>query len=625
MPLTVYVAPGIDASVFQKEGLEVRALKDAGPSGLLAVDSRFVNDGNVAMLQHAAGILVFVDKDSDFGGLSLPPDVPSDFSVGPPTAHRLHTLVQAALLRQQVHRIRQERDVHLKRLKELNAIGIALSTERDPNHLFEMILQKSREITHADAGSLYLVEGDEASGKRLRFKISQNDSMPLNYEESVMPISKRSIAGYVAVTGETLNIPDVYQIPEDREYGFNRQFDESTGYRTGSVLAIPMSNHKGEIIGVIQLLNSKREAVKLTRENYVEIIRPFDQNDEELASSLASQAAVALENSMLIKSIERLFEGFVTAAVTAIESRDPTTSGHSFRVADLTVELAKTVDRVDSGKFKEINFTYDEIKEIRYASLLHDFGKVGVRENVLVKAKKLYPLQLDLIRERFRHYKKAWEAEYYKNKLHILLNLGRDHYDTQNPDMDLLYRNRMSSLEDYWNFIVQSNEPTVLAEGNFERLLRISVESDLIPPSVEDSLLSPDEVQLLSIRKGSLNDRERIEIESHVTHTFLFLSKIPWTSELKRVPKIAYGHHEKLNGIGYPNRLKAEDIPVQTRMMTISDIYDALTASDRPYKRAVPTEKALDIISSEVQAQQVDPELFRLFVDAKIYTFTMAK
>ena len=625
MPLTVYVAPDIDASIFQREGLEVHPLAESGPPGLLAVHSRFIQDGNLPQIQQAAGILVYVQQEADFSRLSLPSDVPADFAVGVPSPHRLHNLVQAALLRQQVQRIGQERDTHLKRLKELNAIGIALSTQRDPDRLFDMILQKSREITAADAGSLYLVEGDEASGKRLRFKISQNDSLPLNYEEYVMAISKDSIAGYVAATGETLNLPDVYEIPADREYGFNRHFDESTGYRTGSVLAIPMNNHKGEIIGVIQLLNSKKEAVKLTRDNYREIVRPFDNNDEDLARSLASQAAVALENNMLIKSIERLFEGFVTAAVTAIESRDPTTSGHSFRVADLTVELARIVDRQDSGKFREVNFTHDEVKEIRYASLLHDFGKVGVRENVLVKAKKLYPLQLDLIRERFRHYKKAWEAEYYKSMLHMLQSLGREHYETQLPQMDLLYRNRMNSLDDYWNFIVKSNEPSVLAEGNFERLLRISVESDLVPPGTEDSLLSADEVQLLSIRKGSLNDRERIEIESHVTHTFLFLSKIPWTSELKHVPRIAYGHHEKLNGIGYPNRLKASDIPVQTRMMTISDIYDALTASDRPYKRAVPSEKALDIIASEVQAQQVDQDLFRLFVDAKIYTVTMHK
>jgi response regulator RpfG family c-di-GMP phosphodiesterase len=328
---------------------------------------------------------------------------------------------------------------------------------------------------------------------------------------------------------------------------------------------------------------------------------------------------------MLIKSIERLFEGFVTAAVTAIESRDPTTSGHSFRVADLTVSLAEIVDRVDRGRFASFRFTGEQIKEIKYAALLHDFGKVGVRENVLVKAKKLYPMQLDLIVQRFEAFKKAWEAEYYKSKLNLLLTVGQENYETQTRELDEVFRNRLNSLEDYLAFIVQSNEPTVLAEGNFEKLLRIASDMNLIPPEYAKGLLAPEEVQLLSIRKGSLNDRERIEIESHVTHTFLFLSKIPWTSELKRVPRIAYGHHEKLDGTGYPNRLRAEEIPIQTRMMTISDIYDALTASDRPYKRAVPVEKALDILSSEVKRNQLDPDLFHLFVDGKVFLRTAAK
>lgn len=529
-------------------------------------------------------------------------------------------------LQKQLHQMQQERDAHLSRLKELNKIGVALSTERDPVTLLNMILLKSREITWADAGSLYLVEGDEESGRRLRFKISQNDSMSINYEEFVMPITKGSIAGFVAFTGDTLNIPDVYRLEGPQEYKFNKDFDERTGYRTVSNLTVPMRNHKDETIGVIQLINRKRDfSTKITAENRQELVQAFDASDEDLVTSLASQAAVALENNLLIKSIERLFEGFVTAAVTAIESRDPTTSGHSFRVADLTVGLAETVDKLDNGKFNKVSFTYDEIKEIRYASLLHDFGKVGVRENVLVKAKKLYPMQLDMVKQRFATFQKAWEAEYYKTKLNLLLTQGREEYASQEGELDLVYRNRMNSLEDYLNFIIQSNEPTILAEGNFEKLLRIASENHLVPKDVEGLLLMPEEVQLLSIRKGSLNDRERIEIESHVTHTFSFLSKIPWTSELKRVPRIAYGHHEKLNGSGYPNRLAAVDIPIQTRMMTISDIFDALTASDRPYKRAVPMEKALDIIASEVKTGQVDQDLFDIFVDAKVYRLTTGK
>ena len=316
--------------------------------------------------------------------------------------------------------MKQERDAHVYRLKELNDIGIALSTQKDPVKLLNLILSKSREITSADAGSLYLVEGDEESGKRLRFKISQNDSIAVNYEEFSMPISKASIAGYVAATGEALNIPDVYQIDPSQEYKFNRQIDARTGYRSISMLSAPMRNHQGDIIGIIQLINRKKDfGARLTAENYPDLVQSFDHSDVELINSLASQAAVALENSTLIKSIERLFEGFVTASVTAIESRDPTTSGHSFRVSDLTVSLAEIVDRVENGKFRDVHFDTDEIKEMRYAALLHDFGKVGVRENVLVKAKKLYPLQMDMIRNRFAYLKKAWEAQYSNQNWHF--------------------------------------------------------------------------------------------------------------------------------------------------------------------------------------------------------------
>jgi HD-GYP domain-containing protein (c-di-GMP phosphodiesterase class II) len=387
-----------------------------------------------------------------------------------------------------------------------------------------------------------------------------------------------------------------------------------------------MTNHKGEVTGIIQLINRKTDPdVKITRENFQDWVRAFDQNDVDLINSLASQAAVALENSALIKNIERLFEGFVTASVTAIESRDPTTSGHSFRVANLTVGLATIADRSTEGTTASVHFSSDEIKEMRYAALLHDFGKVGVRENVLVKSKKLYPLQIELIRQRFEYMKKAWEADYYRSKFHLLMSLGAEQLEQQKQSLESAYQKRLNTLEDYYQFILQSNEPTVLPQGNFDQLLRIAAEEDLLAPGTQGPLLSGDEVQFLSIRKGNLNDLERMEIQSHVTHTFLFLSKIPWTPELKSVPQIAYGHHEKLNGSGYPNRLRGEDIPIQTRIMTISDIYDALTASDRPYKRAVPRDRALDILSDEVKQNQIDPELFQLFVEGKVYQIATGK
>ena len=630
MGVSLYCASGLDPSALQKSGIPFQRisgieLSDPNPK-VLIVNRDFLLGENGNLLQQAVGVFLVVNAESDLQQFHFAEGTLVDYSVGEINLVKLQYLLQSANLKQQLALLKLERETHLRRLQELNKIGIALSTERDPVKLLNMILQKSREITSADAGSLYLVEGDEEIGKRLRFKILQNDSVEMHYEEFIMAITKTSIAGYAAITGEALSIPDVYQIEPGREYRFNRHFDEATGYRSTSMLTVPMKNHKGEIIGIIQLINRKKDfPVKLTHENYQEIVEPFSRNDEEIVGSLASQAAVALENSMLIKSIERLFEGFVTASVTAIESRDPTTSGHSFRVADLTVGLAELVDRADTGKFVDVRFTTEQIKELKYAALLHDFGKVGVRENVLVKAKKLYPLQVDLIRWRFEYLKKAWESEYYKSKLNFLSIVGAENFEGQVNDLEIAFRKRIETLEDYLDFILRSNEPTVLAQGNFEKLLRIASDVHLVPPGSDKPLLEPEEVQLLSIRKGSLNDRERIEIESHVTHTFLFLSKIPWTSELKQIPRIAYGHHEKLNGTGYPNRLGAEDIPVQTKIMTISDIFDALTASDRPYKRAVHPEKALDIIADEAKQNQLDRDLFQLFLEGKVYLRTTGR
>jgi HD-GYP domain-containing protein (c-di-GMP phosphodiesterase class II) len=632
MSVQVFLSPDVHSdrivSFLQEEGIEISNMvqsREKGNSGatFFVVDQKFLENSSVTFLNDSLGGLVVVNREADFAQFQFPETLLVDYCIKEVNLFHLRNLIQTALLRQQIRTVRQERDTQTHRLKELNRIGVALSTERDPVRLMKLILQKSRELTSADGGSLYLVEFENGTPSRLRFNISQNDSMALNYEESVMPLTKESIAAYVAVTGKALRIPDVYHLSGDHEYRFNRSFDERTGYRTVSTLAVPMKNHRGEITGVIQVVNRKKNfGEKLNSQNYADVVEPFDQEDEEFISSLASQAAVALENNQLIQDIERLFEGFVTAAVTAIESRDPTTSGHSFRVAHLTVALAEKVSSIREGKFGEVNFSSHEIKEMRYAALLHDFGKVGVRENVLVKAKKLYPSQLEMIQQRFECYKKAWEAELYKSKLNLLLTRGTKEFVSEAIDLENSFKRRLNTLEAYLDYIAESNEPTITPDGSFDKLLEIASKTDMVPPGVHVPLLLPEELQLLSIRKGSLNDKERLEIQSHVTHTFLFLSKIPWTSDLKRVPEIAYGHHEKLNGSGYPNKLNAAEIPIQTRMMTISDIYDALTAWDRPYKRAVPAAAALDIIAAEAKVGQIDRDLFDLFVDARIFEQT---
>ena len=518
-----------------------------------------------------------------------------------------------------------------REIHELNQIGAALSAEHDTGKLLEMILTKSRGITAADAGSLYLVEEVEAGGeaqrarpetrKRLRFKLAQNDSVAVPFRESTMEINQKSIAGYVAWTGDPVIIEDAYHLADDVPYSINRKFDEDSGYRTKSILAVPMKNQKGEVVGVVQLINAKRSGKeKLTSVNAIaEQVISFSTRQQELVTSLASQAAVAYENSELYEAIQRLFEGFVRASVTAIESRDPTTSGHSFRVANLTVGLAEAADRMESGPYADLHFTRSQMKEIRYASLLHDFGKVGVREEVLVKAKKLYPMQMDVIKQRFDFVKRTMETETLRSRLAYALEKGREEYLAKLPQFDAELAAQLKEMDDWFQTIAKANEPTVLAEGSFEVLKGIAAAKFKNYDQQEHVLLNEDEVRLLSIRKGSLDDAERLQIESHVVHTFNFLQQIPWTKEIRTIPDIARGHHEKLNGRGYPYKLSAPEIPVQTRMMTISDIFDALSASDRPYKKAVNLERALDILQLSVKDGELDADLFKLFLEAKVF------
>ena len=507
-----------------------------------------------------------------------------------------------------------------RELQEVIEIGTALSTVRDHGVLLTMILSKARELSRADAGSLYLL--DEIDGQQvLRWKLAQNSSIDVSFEEQVLPITRRSLAGYVAMTGETLVIDDAYDLPADAEYSINTSFDEKNGYLTRSLLVFPMTNHAGDTIGVLQLINRKRVGApaRLSALTVPTEVIPFDQDTVEVMRALSGQAAVAVENNLLYESIERLFEGFVTAAVTAIEQRDPTTSGHSFRVADLTVELARVVDRVNEGVFRDISFTTDQLREIRYASLLHDFGKVGVREQVLIKEKKLYPLQLESVRARFEFAIKSVEAEASKRKLDYILQYGREGYEEFAARIDREAKEQTEGLQRDFAFVTKSNEPTVLPEGEFQYLQDLATRDFVNLRGEKQLLLTPDEAKILSIRKGNLDTGERGEIESHVTHTFNFLQKIPWTKDLTGVPHIAFAHHEKLNGRGYPRKLAASDIPVQSRMMTVSDIYDALTATDRPYKRAVSTDRAIDILHMEVKDGLLDSNLVNVFVEAKVF------
>lgn len=521
-----------------------------------------------------------------------------------------------------------------RELEELNQIGIALSTTRDVEQLLALILRRAIEITSADAGSLYLVEQDQngnassspvtngsTSSRILRFRLTQNDSVQFPFAEHTLPLTEDSMAGYCAIHGEVIELADAYHIPKSRPFHFNSSFDEQAGYTTRSLITLPMKNGKGEVLGVLQLINCKRQpkARLMDAAAVHRHVHPFPERAVRLGLSLASQAAVAYENSQLYRDIENLFDGFVNASVKAIEQRDPTTSGHSQRVCSMTVALAEIVDREPQGPYAALHFSREQMKELRYATLLHDFGKVGVREEVLVKAKKLYPLQFSRLLDRFDYIRRDAQARFAEQKVELLLKSSRKEAQARMQAIDDEANRLLSELDRYVEFITRVNEPTILPLTDFELLAEISQKTYRDPRGTERPYITSEEVRYLSIPRGSLDPNERRQIESHVVHSFNFLAQIPWTPEYRGIPEIARAHHEKLNGQGYPNGLTATDIPVQAKMMTICDIYDALSASDRPYKRAVPTDRALDILKLCVRDEEIDAELFRLFLDAQIY------
>ncbi|WP_428262909.1 HD domain-containing phosphohydrolase [Haliangium sp.] len=522
----------------------------------------------------------------------------------------------------------------------LISVGRALSQQRDLRSLLDIILRRAREASGADAGSIYVVEGDDDDDVRERkvhFKVAQNDSVESVATETTgfsMPVSNESIVGLCVLTADEINIPDLYELDPpgvgNNPWGFihDRSFDERHGYQTRSMLTVPMISARQQVIGVIQLINKRARGVAALSVPgaFRSGVVPFDDVSVAYTKSLASQAGIALENAMLNEEVKTLFEGFVRASVTAIEARDPTTSGHSERVARLTTGLARVTDRVDTGPYAHLRFTTDEMTQLEYAALLHDFGKVGVREHVLVKAEKLYPMERALIEQRFQYIKKTIESETLSRKVDYLLEASRERavvdLEAMLGGIDRDAGERLAELDGFVRFVLEANRPTVLAEGKFEHLTSIAALRYLDGDGRERPYLTPGEVEALGVLRGSLTREERAEIESHVVHTFNFLQQIPWGRTYRRVPQIAGAHHEKLDGSGYPNGISGAGIPVPARMMTISDIYDALTASDRPYKKAVPVERALDILGMEVKDGRLDADLYRIFVEARVFDLT---
>ncbi|MGC4121357.1 MAG: HD domain-containing phosphohydrolase [Myxococcales bacterium] len=486
-----------------------------------------------------------------------------------------------------------------RRVEKLSAIldvAKAMTVQRDLDRLLELILEAATRVVDADRSSIFIIDREK---KQLWTKVAQGTG------EIRIPLDT-GIAGAVATSGKTVVIEDAYADPR-----FNRSVDQATGYKTRNILCVPTRGVTGDVTGVLQTLN-KRQG-------------DFTSEDEELLIALGGQAAASIENAILHEEISRLFEGFVGASVLAIESRDPTTAGHSSRVATLTVGLASSLEHVHDGEYARVRFTREEINEIRYASLLHDFGKVGVREPVLVKAEKLYPYEIETLRYRFDLVRTRMEADSYKRRVDLLSQRGaQDAAAALQSEVDAFAKGA-KELDELFDFVMACNKPTVLPRGGFERLEELRGKTWSDGRGGSQPLLTDRELKALAIPKGSLSDSERTEIESHVTWTYRFLSQIPWTRTLKSVPDIAYAHHEKLDGKGYPRRLPAQSIPVQSRMMAISDIFDALTASDRPYKKALPAETALDILRKEAELGQLDKALFEIFLGRRIWETVLPK
>lgn len=548
-------------------------------------------------------------------GISLPA------SVGAPHAARAAGSL-FRLLEERARAARDRRDliVRTQEAQALVEIGVALTAETDPDRLLATILTRARVLTAADAGSLYLMEergGDPSrpeASPRLRFALAQNDTVAFEFREALIPVdaSAPSIAGWVARTGESVRLEDAHSIPPGAPYRFDSDFDARHGYRTRSVIAVPMRTPAGRTVGVLQLINRKRRVLpdgSTTAFIRSEVV-PFEARHEEIARSLAAQAAVAIENRRLTEEIRTLFEGFVEASVTAIEQRDPTTSGHSHRVARLTCALAEAADRADTGAYAAFRIGREELRALRYAAVLHDFGKVGVREDVLVKASKLSPGAFAVLRGRFEQALLSAQADAWRRA-------AREGWSDERVAAEI--GRRREDLAAAWAGVEAANRPSVTDASASEALALASRLDYRDSGGAAAPLLTPDELVCLSIPRGSLTPAERREIESHVTQTHRFLAKIPWTAELSRVPDWAYAHHEKLDGSGYPRRLSADAIPAPVRMMTICDVYDALAARDRPYKKAVPHAEALAILEREAARGAVDADLLEIFVGAGVY------
>lgn len=493
-----------------------------------------------------------------------------------------------------------------KELTSLYEIGIELSSERNLERILKKILEVAMDFTDSDGGSIYLLTKELQEGtneKIMQFEQSQSDTLGSIYSKFQMPVNNRSLSGYVVNTGKSLSISDVYDLPDNVPYGFNSSFDKQNNYRTKSMLVVPMINHNNEIIGALQLINRKKKrSEKLYSEETVEnLVIDYDHKCELIIRSLGSQATIVIETTQLTKQIHDLFESFMNASVNAVESRDPSTAGHSRRVSKLSMAIAQYMNLSDDHPFENIDFSVDDIMAIKYAGLLHDFGKIGVKERILLKAKKLFEEELSSIDSRM---------EVYKYSLFC-----------QRKMSDVSYV--VSEVDRIKEAIVTANEPGFI-EKEIVNTLESSYKKKLVLIDKKETPLITDvEYDRLVNSRGSLSNDEYEIIKSHVEHSYNFLKIIKWPYGLENVPLIARYHHEKLDGTGYPLGLKGDQIPIESQIMCIADIFDALTSSDRPYKIRIPLERALDILQKEADAGKINKDILAILVQNEIYKVIM--
>jgi HD-GYP domain-containing protein (c-di-GMP phosphodiesterase class II) len=475
-------------------------------------------------------------------------------------------------------------------------LAYSLVRIRDLDELLDTMLTRIRNMLDADAGSIFIYD-DESD--QLIFKYTQNDSLDLPFSQFRMPANEKSIAGFCAVRNSVLSLDDVYNLDEKFPFSFNPSFDQMSGYKTVSMLVFPINDIGGRLIGVLQLINKKIKDEPVTPQNAYDVVVPFSESDENTAHSLSGIVGMALENALLYDSIEQMWAGFIEACMTAIDSRDPVTGGHSQRVTDYTMVVAEAMNE-DDILFPDFRLSPAELRCLKYSCMLHDFGKLVISENVLQKADKLYPGMLDVIEYRFGMAKA------------VAMVKGR-------PQDEIDELNRLL------NMVRKANIPTVLDDdtsGGLDKCLSYEFE-DL--DGKKHTLLTEREYMFLGIKRGSLTDDEREIIKSHANHTFDFLIKIPWTNELKLIPVVAALHHERIDGKGYPFGLSGDQIHMQGRIMAVADIFDALTAADRPYKKAMPVEKACAILKEEADRFALDKRVVDFFVDNALYEKVMRR